>query len=93
MRAADAGEILGGPGHLQGGEVEELDRGNILVDGFRRELTLVKEVKLVLSDGLQIEQFGALAEVLGETRHVVNIVSLGFGREVAQLHVFEHAFS
>ena len=42
VRAADAGKVFVGPGHFQGDEVEELDGGNILVDGFRRELTFVE---------------------------------------------------
>jgi hypothetical protein len=46
VSAADAGEIFGGPGHLQGGEVEELHGRNVLVDGFGTELALIEEMKV-----------------------------------------------
>ena len=53
---ADAREMLVGPGHLQGDEVEELHRGDILVDSFGRGFTLVEQIELVLADSLQVEQ-------------------------------------
>ncbi len=81
--AADTREVLVGPGHFQSDEVKELDCGNILVDGFWRKLAFVEQVELILADGFEIEYFGALVKVPGEAGHVVDVVSLGFGREIA----------
>ena len=36
--AADVGEVLIGPGHLESGEVEKFQGGNALVDGFGGKL-------------------------------------------------------
>ena len=85
MGPADARKILVGPRHFQGDQVEELHRGNILVDGFRRELALVQQVELELTDGFQAKQLGALAEIAGEGGDVVNVIAPGLESETAQL--------
>jgi hypothetical protein len=79
VRTANAWEVLVGPGHFQGDQVEELHRGNILIDGFRSQLALVEQVELVLADGFQVQQLRTLAEVAGEGGDVVNVVALGLG--------------
>jgi hypothetical protein len=79
VSAADVGEILAGPGHLQGGQIKELERGNALVDGFRRELALVEKVELILADSLAIEDLGAAAEVAGEGGDVMDDRRAAFG--------------
>jgi len=90
---ANVGEVLVGPGHFERGEVEELQGGNALVDGLGGKLAFVEEVELILADGLDIEKLGADAEVLGETGDETDIVFLGAGCQVAQLHIFDHALT
>ncbi len=87
------GEVLVGPGHFQSGEVEELQGGNALIDGLGGKLAFVEEVELILADGLDIEKLGADAEVLGETGDETDIVFLGAGCQVAELHIFDHALT
>jgi hypothetical protein len=91
--AADVGEVIIGPGHLQGGEIQKLDGGDELVDGFGGEFAFVEEVELILADGFDIEHFGTPAEVPGETGHVMDILLLCAGRKIAQLHIVDHALS
>ena len=93
VRPADVREIFVGPGHLQGIPIEELHRGNILVDGFRRQLALVEQVELILADGFDVEDLGTSVEILGEAGDVMEVVFLSRRRQIAQLHVFDHAFS
>jgi hypothetical protein len=91
--SAGAREVLFGPGHFEGSEVEELDGTEILVDGFDGEFAFVEEVELVLADGFEVELVGALLEVSGEGGDVRDIVFLSACGEVAQLHVFDHSLT
>jgi hypothetical protein len=91
--AASAGEVLAGPGHLQGGEIQKLHGGKVLVDGLGGELAFVEQVELILANGLNIEFFGAFAEVLGESGHISDILPLCAGCEIAQLHIVDHALA
>jgi len=54
---------------------------------------LVEQVELILADGLNIEFRGTSAEIFGEAGHVRDIVLLGAGREIAQLHIVDHALA
>ncbi len=91
--AFGAGEVLVGPGHFKRGEVEEFQAGDAAVDAFRRELSLVEQVQQVLADGFGVELLGTLVEVTGELGYIMNIAALCFGRQIAQLHVFDHALT
>src|ERR1017187_531544 len=64
--APGAGEVLVGPGHFQGNEIQEFHGGSVLADGIGGDLALVEEIELILADGLDIEILGAGAEILGE---------------------------
>jgi hypothetical protein len=61
----------------------KLHRGNILVDSLRGEFAFVEQVQLLLADGLEVQLFGAPAEILSEPGDVMDIVALGFRREIA----------
>ena len=90
---AHARKIFIGPEHLQRVKVEKLHSRNILIDALRGEFLLVDEVKLVLADRFQVQNLRALAEILGEVGHIMDIVSLSGRREIAQLHIFDHALT
>lgn len=64
--AASAGEVLASPGHFQGGEIQKLHGGKVLVDGLGGELALVEQVELILTDGLNIEFSGLLPKYLAK---------------------------
>ena len=89
----EVGEIFVGPGHFKRDQIEELQGGNALIDGFGGKLAFVEEVKLILADGLDVEKLGAHAEVLGESGDHSDVVLLGAGCQVAQLHIFDHALT
>jgi hypothetical protein len=90
-----AGAQQGGPveGRLQSDLIEELDGGNKLIDRLCRVAAVVGEVDLVLADVLQVQVLRAGLKKAGQSSDVMQIVSLRLGRKVAQLHVFDHAFS
>jgi len=48
---------------------------------------------LILAEIFQVQMFRAGLIELGQAGNVMQIASLGFGRQIAQLHVFNHAFS
>ena len=91
--AAGAGEVLVGPGHFQSGQIKKFQGGDALVDGIGGELAFVEQVELILADCLNVEVFGTGAEVPGETGDQRDIVLLGAGCEIAQLHIFDHALT
>jgi hypothetical protein len=84
-----AEKVLLASGHFQCDQIQKLHRGNEGVDALRGELALLDQVELVLADRLQIELVGAAVEIQGEVRDIMDIASLGSGREIAQLHVFD----
>ena len=59
------------PRHLQGDQVEKLHCGDERVDALRGELALLRQIKLVLADGFQIQLLGAAVEILGELRNIM----------------------
>ena len=63
------------------------------VDGLRRELALLGEIELVLTDGFEVEFGGCAVEVLGEFGDIMDVASLRSGGEVADAHVFDHALA
>lgn len=90
---AGAREVVFVPGHLQGNQVKELDGGDEGVDGLRRELALLAQIELVLTDRFEVELGGVAVEILGEMGDIMDVAALRLGREVAQLHVFDHALT
>ncbi len=54
---------------------------------------LVEEMQLIGADMLGSELIGGGLKVLGELGDIADITVDGVGREVANLHVFEHAFA
>lgn len=80
------------PRHSQGVPVEEPECAYGLVERRERE-TLPDQVHLVRAHFLGTELAGAPAEVLCEPRHVVDVVSRGVRREVANPEVFDHPLS
>ena len=54
---------------------------------------MVGQVDLILADILQIQMFRADLEKPRQTGDVMQITSLRLGRQIAQLHVFDHSFS
>src|ERR1017187_3391638 len=91
--APGAGEVLVGPGHFQGNEIQEFHGGSVLADGIGGDLALVEEIELILADGLYIEIRGAGAEILGEGGYLSDILLLGADCQVAQLHIVDHALT
>lgn len=64
----------------------------MLIDlGDRRRL--VSEVELVFANFLQAEMFGTGLIESGQAGDVMDMGPLGFRAEIAQLHVFDHAFA
>jgi hypothetical protein len=93
VRTAGAGKVLVGPGHFERGEIEKPQGGNAPIDRFGGELAFVEQVELILADGLDVEFFRTLSEVVGEAGHASDIVLLGAGCEIAQLHIVDHALT
>src|SRR5260370_952357 len=50
-----AGEVLAGPGHFESGEVDELEGGGALINGFGGVFAFVEEVELVVADVVDVE--------------------------------------
>jgi hypothetical protein len=63
---ADVGEVLVGPGHFEGDEIEKLQGGNALIDGLGGKLAFVEEVELILADGLDVEKSGLTPKYLAK---------------------------
>ena len=72
---------------------EELYGGNEGVDALRREFALLGQIKLVLADGFQVQLFRAAVEIFGKLSDIMDVAALGSAREIAEAHVFDHAFS
>jgi hypothetical protein len=81
------------PRQLQSDQVKELDGGDEGVDGLRRELALLGEIELVLTDGFEVELGGVAVEIFGEFGDIMDVASLRRGGEVADAHVFDHALT
>jgi len=64
-----------------------------LVNRIRGVTAVAGKVDLILADILQVQMFRADLEKLRQTGDVMQIASLRFWRQIAQLHVFDHAFS
>ena len=90
---AGTGEVMLLPRQLQGDQVQELDGGDEGIDGLRRELALLGEMELVLTDGFEVEFRGVAVEILGEFGDIMDVASLRSGGEVADAHVFDHALT
>ena len=88
-----AQQASGVEGRLQGDAIEELDGGKKLIHRFGRVPAFVGQVDLVLADVFQVQMFRAGLIELRQTGDVMQIASLCLGRQIAQLHVFDHAFS
>jgi hypothetical protein len=90
---AGAREVMLLPRQLQGDQIKELDGGDEGVDGLRREVALLGEIELVLTDGFEVEFRGVAVEVFGEFGDIMGVASLGSGGEVADAHIFDHALT
>ena len=90
---AGAQQACGVEGRLQGYAIKELDGGEKLIHRLCRVPAFVGQVDLILADVFQVQMFRAGLIELGQTGDVMQIGSLGLGRQIAQLHVFDHAFS
>jgi hypothetical protein len=90
---ASTGEVMLLPRQLQGDQVQELDGGDEGIDGLRRELALLGEMELVLTDGFEVEFRWVAVEILGEFGDIMDVASLRSGGEVADAHVFDHALT
>jgi hypothetical protein len=56
-------------------------------------LALLRQKKLVLADGFQVQLVRAAVEVFGELGDIMDVAALGSGREAADAHVFDHALT
>ena len=90
---AGARKVVSVPGHFQGDQIQELDGGDEGIDGLRRELALLGEMELVLTDGFEVELGGIAAEIFGEFGDIMDIAALRGEREVAQLHVIDETLT
>jgi hypothetical protein len=76
-------------GHL----IEELQRTADLVVGARCHPPLLGQIHQVATDFLTLELIGRLPIVPGQLHHGPDVDHLGSPREIAHLHVFEHALT
>lgn len=80
-------------GCFQGDVVEEFGGGNELVETGGAVQAVVSEIDLILAQILQVQVFRTDLEELGQAGDVVQVSPLRLGREMAQLHIFGHAFT
>src|SRR5258708_3862328 len=54
-----------GPGHLQRDLIQELDRGDVSVDGLGRQLSFIQQIQFVLTKIFQVQMLGTKLVVSG----------------------------
>ena len=91
MLAPRPRKLLAAPRHFEHLQETERGRRDELIHRLGRELAVLDQVDHVLPDGLQVELVQAHAVVVRQTGHVMEIIGLGAGREVAQAHFVDHA--
>src|SRR5665213_523291 len=91
MRYADPRQSFLRPRGVQRYLIEESHGGDELVHCRRGMTSLVQQMQLVFADVFEIELLRAGLIKLRQSFNVVKVVALRFRREVAELHVFQHA--
>ena len=81
------------PGRFQSHVVEELGGRHKVIDRFGRVPALIDQVELVFANFFQAQMFGAGLIESCQTGDVMQVGSLRFAAEIAQLHVFDHALT
>ncbi len=89
--AAGRNHIVDAPLPLERDLVEEADRGDGNEHGTGRKLPVLAQMDLVGPDIVGAQQLGRLAEMTGELGDLLQIRALGERREVADLHILDHA--
>src|SRR5215813_13601630 len=89
--AAQAGEGLLAPRHLQCDQIQELHSGKEGVDAFRRELLFLDQIELILADRFQVQPLRADVVELGEFGDIMDVAALLGCGESAQMHIFDEA--
>src|SRR6266404_1018250 len=79
------------PASLEGNIVEEAKGGSGDDDRTRRQLSLVRQVQLIVTYLFRTQQFRRFTKVTGEQGDMQNIRGLGVRRQVPHLHVLDHA--
>ena len=60
---------------------------------MRREVALLDQMELILTDGFEVEFGGREVKILGELGDIMDVAALRRGGEVAQLHIADHALT
>ena len=81
------------PGRLQSHVVEEFCGHHEMIDGLCRVLALVNQIQLVFAKFFQAQVFGTGLIESRQAGNVVQVRSLRFRAEIAQLHIFDHALT
>jgi hypothetical protein len=79
------------PASLEGNIVEEAKRGSGYDDRTRRQLSLVRQVQLIVPYLFRTQQFRRFTKVAGEQGDMQDIPRPGVRRQVPHLHVLDHA--
>jgi hypothetical protein len=89
--AAGGDHLIDAPVPLERDLVEKAEGGDRDQDRTGRELPLVGQMQPIDSDIFRPQHRGRLAEVAGKLRDLLEIRALRLRREVADLHVLDHA--
>ena len=82
-----------GPVLLEGGAVEESQGAHGLIESGPGGVLLADQEELIGPDLLRSQKGGRFSEVLSELGHRPEVGVDRVGREVANLHVFDHSLS
>ena len=85
------GDVPNHPGLAQGHFIEESEGTHGLVEGTPGNLLFIDQIELIITNVLQSQLVGRLAEVGAELIDVIGVGVDGAVGEVADAHIFGHA--
>jgi hypothetical protein len=91
--AAGRDDLFNAPVALERDLIEEADGGDRHQDRAGGQLPVLDQMDLIGSDVSRPQQLGGLAEMAGELGDLLDVGALGVQREVADLHVLDHAMA
>jgi hypothetical protein len=91
FRRTAGGNILDSPWPLEGDGVEKPKGGNRDNNRAAREASLLRQVDQILADLIGSEMLGGFAKMTGKPEDFRDIRALGVCRQVADLHIVNHA--